>query len=187
MALRTLIVDNKSSIRRRVKEFLAAEPGISVVGEAGDGQEAVRKAREIRPDVVIMDVGMPGINGLAATQQITSEMPGLKVIMLTVYDLPEYAEAAMASGASGYVIKTSLFDDLMPAIERAMGGFAGSTPSGVQGPHAAGSVSLDDAQEQHAGLAGDVFEDMVIQTKVKIMRRAASNAIVRGTSETAGV
>ncbi len=113
---RTLIVDDDGSFRRRVKGLLASERDIEVIGEAGDGQEAILKARELEPDLVLMDVRMPGMNGVNATRQLKNEMPELKVLILTIFDLQEYREAAMASGASGYVIKKSLIEELMPAI-----------------------------------------------------------------------
>jgi len=164
MSVRVLIVDNKASIRVSVKELLTSEPGIDVVGEAADGHEAIRKARELKPDVVIMDVGMPGMNGLTATRHIKEEMPDLKVVMLTVYDLPEYAEAAMACGASGYVIKTALLDELVPAIARALGTIR------VEGEGEAKDQRRTRGLER---LSRDTFEDMVIQEKVKIVRGAA--------------
>jgi DNA-binding NarL/FixJ family response regulator len=114
--MRTLIVDDDALFRRRVKELLATQPDIEVIGEAADGREAVLKARELEPDLVLMDVRMPGTNGINATRQIKDEMPELKVIILTIYDLQEYREAAMASGAGGYVIKKSLIEELLPAI-----------------------------------------------------------------------
>ncbi len=117
--IRTLIVDDNASFRQCVKEFLASEPDIEVVGEAADGQEAILKARELKPDLVLMDVRMPGINGIGATRQLKDEMPELKVIVLTIFDLEEYREVAMASGANGYVIKKSLVQELLPAIRGA--------------------------------------------------------------------
>jgi two-component system NarL family response regulator len=116
--IRTLIVDDNDGFRQRLKEFLASEPDIEVVGEAADGQEAILKARELKPDLVLMDVRMPGINGISATRQLKEEMPELIVIVLTIFDLEEYREAAMASGASGYVVKKSLVEELVPAIRR---------------------------------------------------------------------
>jgi DNA-binding NarL/FixJ family response regulator len=115
---RTLIADDDASFRRRVKEFLASEPDIEIIGEAADGQEAILKARELEPDLVLMDVRMPGTNGINATRQIKDEMPELKVIILSIFDLDEYREAAMASGASSYVVKKCLIDELVPAIQR---------------------------------------------------------------------
>lgn len=119
-AIRILIVDDHADFRRRLMEFLASEPEIEVVGEAGEAQEAILKARELQPDLVLMDVRMPGINGISATRQLKDEMPQLKVIVLTILDLEEYREAAMASGASGYVIKKHLVQELLPAIRSAL-------------------------------------------------------------------
>ena len=118
--VRTLIVDDNASFRRRVKEFLASEPDIEVIGEAADGREAILKARALHPDLVLMDVRMPGTNGLDATRQLKEEMPELRVIILTIYELQEYREAALASGANGYVVKKSLIEELVPAIRGAM-------------------------------------------------------------------
>jgi len=117
--IRTLIVDDDASFRRRVKEFLTSEPDIEVIGEAADGQEAFLKTRELQPDLVLMDVRMPGVNGVDVTRQLKDEMPELSVIILTIFDMQEYREAAMASGASGYVVKKSLIEELVPAIRGA--------------------------------------------------------------------
>jgi DNA-binding NarL/FixJ family response regulator len=114
--IRTLIVDDDASFRRYVKETLASEPDIEIVGEAADGQEAILKARELEPDLVLMDVRMPGTNGINATRQLKDEIPEIKVIIVSIFDLEEYREAAMASGASGYVVKKSLVEELVPAI-----------------------------------------------------------------------
>jgi len=118
---RTLIVDDDGSFRRRIKELLATEPDIEVIGEAADGQEAILKARELKPDLVLMDVRMPGLNGINATRQLKDEMPEIKVIIVSIFDLQEYREAATASGASGYVIKKSLIEELLPAIRGVLG------------------------------------------------------------------
>ena len=125
MRIGTLIVDDDASFRGRAKELLASEPDIEIVGEAADGQEAILRAREVKPDLVLMDVRMPGMNGVDATRQLKAEMPELKVIMLTIFDVQEYREAAVASGASGYVIKKFLIEDLLPAIR---GAFASGAP-----------------------------------------------------------
>ena len=114
--IKTLIVDDDASFRRRVKEFLAAEPDIQVIGEAEDGDEAILKARELKPDLVLLDVRMPRMSGITAAQQLNGEMPGVKVIMLTVFDLPEYRETAIAIGANDYVVKKSLIAELLPTI-----------------------------------------------------------------------
>lgn len=116
---RMLIVDDDAGFRQRVKRFLASEPDMEVIGEAADGQEAILRARELKPDLILMDVRMPGMNGVDATRRLKAEMPELKVIILTIFDVQEYREAAMASGASDYVIKKSMIKDLVPAIRGA--------------------------------------------------------------------
>jgi DNA-binding NarL/FixJ family response regulator len=116
--IRTLVVDDNAGFRRHIKEFLAREPDIEIIGEAADGQEAILKARELKPDLVLMDVRMPGTNGIEATRQLKDEMPELKVVILSLFDLQEYREAAIASGASGYVVKKNLVQELLPAIRR---------------------------------------------------------------------
>ena len=113
---RTLVVDDNASFRQRVTELLAGEPDIEVIGEAAGGREAIRKARESRPDLVIMDLRMPGMNGLDATRELERGMPETCVIVLSQYDLEEYRKAAAASGASGYVVKRALLNALLPAI-----------------------------------------------------------------------
>jgi DNA-binding NarL/FixJ family response regulator len=117
-ATRVLIVDDNAGFRRRVREFLVAEPDIQVVGEAGDGWEAIQKAIELEPNVVLMDVRMAGMNGLEATRKLIVARPEVRIIILSRFDVQEYRDAAQISGASAYVVKNSLIDDLLPAIRR---------------------------------------------------------------------
>lgn len=126
--IRALIADDDAGFRQRVKELLASEPDIIIVGEAADGQEAIQKARELRPDLVLMDVRMPGLNGVNATHQLKEEMPEAKVIMLSVFDLPEYREAAIVSGASAYVVKKSVVEELVPTMREIWGRSQKSVP-----------------------------------------------------------
>lgn len=111
-----VIVDDDASFRRRIRDVLSAEPDMEIVGEAANGHEALRKARELKPNLITMDVRMPGMNGLEALRRLKDEMPETKIIVLTMYDLLEYREAAKASGASDYVVKRDLIDALIPAI-----------------------------------------------------------------------
>jgi DNA-binding NarL/FixJ family response regulator len=111
-----LIVDDDAVFRKRVRGLLASEPDVEIVGEAADGEEAILKARELEPSLVLMDLRMPGMNGLEAMQRIKDEAPDVSIIILTMFDLEEYKDAAMASGASGFVIKKALVEDLIPAI-----------------------------------------------------------------------
>jgi DNA-binding NarL/FixJ family response regulator len=116
--IKTLIVDDSRLFRERLKAFLAAHPEVEVVGEAGDGQAALSKARDLKPDIVLMDVKMGGTNGLDATGNMKRELPDIHVIILSRYDLAAYREAAQALGASAYVSKKDLVDMLLPAIRR---------------------------------------------------------------------
>ena len=117
--VKVLIVDNSVGFRQRIRELLASEPDIQVVGEAGDGREAVEKAIALAPDVALMDVRMAGMNGLEATRQITAARPEVRIVILSRFDLQEYRDAAQASGASAYVVKRLMMDNLLPAIREA--------------------------------------------------------------------
>jgi DNA-binding NarL/FixJ family response regulator len=113
---KVLIVDDDMRFRQRVKQLLACESAVEIIGEAGDGEEAILKAREYRPDLVLMDIRMPGMNGLESIRCLNAEMPDLKVIILTALDLQEYREAAIASGASGFVPKRNVRTELLPML-----------------------------------------------------------------------
>jgi DNA-binding NarL/FixJ family response regulator len=126
LIMHTLVVDDDVRLRRFVRRFLAAEPDIVVIGEAENAQEGIRQAKELKPDLVLMDVRMPGINGIDATRRLKIQVPGLKVIVVTELDLAEYKQAAVDSGADGYVIKRFLLDDLLPAIRKLIGSGSGN-------------------------------------------------------------
>jgi DNA-binding NarL/FixJ family response regulator len=126
-----------------------------------------------------MDVGMTPMNGIEATRQIKSEMPKVKVIMLTVYDIPEYTEASLAAGASGYVIKTALLDDLAPAIKRALGKPAKGKKKRSAEPKPEPAATSDEPDVSE-GLSHDTFEDMVTRAKVKIVRGVARDEFESG-------
>jgi DNA-binding NarL/FixJ family response regulator len=117
--MRTLIVDDDARFRRFVKGILSNEPDIVVVGEAADGQEAIIKAKELKPDLILMDVRMPNVNGLKATRQLKEKMPELKIIIVTLYDFEGYREAATAAGAVDYILKKTIHKKLISAIRDA--------------------------------------------------------------------
>jgi DNA-binding NarL/FixJ family response regulator len=113
---RTLIVDDNARLRRCIRDLLVSAPDVKVVGEAVSGPDGLVKARDLDPDLVLMDVRMQGSSGLETTVQLKREMPHVRVIILTSYDLPEYREAAQSSGASGCVVKRDLPEALLPTI-----------------------------------------------------------------------
>ncbi len=131
--IRTLIVDDQSMIRVGIRAILQAQADIEVVGEAGNGQLGVERSRSLRPDVVLMDVRMPVLDGLAATRALLgpdragSHTP--RVLMLTTFDLDDYIYAALRAGASGFLLKDSEPDDLIRAVRVVAGGEALLAPS----------------------------------------------------------
>ncbi len=103
--IRVLLADDQALVRAGFRMILKAEPGIEVAGEAGDGAEAVRLARELSPDVVLMDVRMPVMDGIEATHRIVDGDDAPRVLVLTTFDLDEYVYEALRAGASGFLLK----------------------------------------------------------------------------------
>jgi DNA-binding NarL/FixJ family response regulator len=131
-AIRCLIADDQAMVREGFAAMLAAEPGIMVAGQAIDGADAVRQARRLDPDVVLMDVRMPAMDGLEAARQIltTAADPGRpRVLMLTTFDLDEYVYQALRAGASGFVLKDATTAELIHAVKVVAGGDALLAPS----------------------------------------------------------
>jgi DNA-binding NarL/FixJ family response regulator len=128
---RVLVVDDQFLIRAGLVGLLDAAPGFEVVGEAADGDEAVRLAAETRPDVVLMDIRMPGTDGIRATERILAEAaePAPRVLVLTTFDLDEYVYGALRAGASGFLLKDSGPERLLAAVAAVGGGDALFAPS----------------------------------------------------------
>ena len=122
--IRLLIVDDQALVRMGFRMLLDAEPGISVVGEASDGEEALALAAELAPDVVLMDVRMPGLDGIATTRRLLDVSPRSRVIILTTFDLDEYAFGGLRAGASGFLVKDTRPDELLAAVRAVAGGEA---------------------------------------------------------------
>jgi DNA-binding NarL/FixJ family response regulator len=115
--LRILIADDHELIRRGVRTLLEAEPGWKVVAEASDGQEALEKAKETKPEIVVLDIGMPRLSGLEAARRLRRTLPQIKVLMLTMHDSERLAWEVLNAGALGYVTKSDTARDLIIAIE----------------------------------------------------------------------
>lgn len=124
-----LLADDHRILREGIRSLLEKEPDIEVVAEASEGGEAVAKAQQLSPDLVLMDITMPGMNGLEATRQIKALKPGVKVLILTMHESNQYISQFLRSGASGYVLKDTAAQELVGAIRAVNQGDAFLYPS----------------------------------------------------------
>ncbi|HZM69523.1 MAG TPA: response regulator transcription factor [Candidatus Cryosericum sp.] len=115
--LRLIIADDHEVVRRGVRALLESQAGWSVLEEAGDGREAVEQAKRLRPDVVVLDISMPGLNGFEATRQIRKVSPDSEVLILTMHDSEQVVRDVLLAGARGYVLKSDVGRDLVAAVE----------------------------------------------------------------------
>ncbi|KOV90072.1 response regulator transcription factor [Nocardia sp. NRRL S-836] len=128
MTIRVLIADDEALLRMAFSMILEAQPDLEPVGEAEDGAAAIRLATDLRPDVVLMDVRMPGTDGIDATRQIVRSCPRTRVLILTTFDLDEYAFAGLKAGASGFLLKNTRPEELLTAIRTVAAGDAVVSP-----------------------------------------------------------
>ena len=119
---RVLLVEDHVVVRQGIKALFADEPDLEIVGEADDGREALQRVSELRPDVVLMDISMPGLNGIEATRQIRQSYPDVKVVVLSMHSNEEYVFQVLRAGASGYVLKQSDSSEVLTAIRAAIAG-----------------------------------------------------------------
>ena len=130
--VRVAIVDDQGMVRSGFRSLISAEPDLEVVAEAADGEAGVAAVRRTRPDVALMDIRMPVLDGVAATRRIVAAVPGCRVLVLTTYDLDEYLFAALRAGASGFLLKDAPADDLLGAIRTVARGDGMLAPSATR-------------------------------------------------------
>jgi len=116
------IADDNTDFRDRVRAIIEKEKDFCIVGDVSDANHIIKEVKDSKADIVLLDVSMPGMNGLEAARALTDKISGLKIIMVSVYDIEEYKEAALASGAFGYLVKKDIVNKLIPIIREAVTG-----------------------------------------------------------------
>ena len=191
--IRVLLADDQVLVRAGFRALLDAQDDIEVVGEAGDGDQAVRLTRELAPDIVLMDIRMPGTDGLAATRQIAADgqLASVRVVILTTFELDEYVFEAVRSGASGFLVKDTEPDELVQAIRVVAGGDALLSPSVTRrliGEFAArakeprrpgGLAELTDREQEVLALVGDGLSNGEIAKRLYVSPATAKTHVSR--------
>jgi DNA-binding NarL/FixJ family response regulator len=165
--IRVLIADDHAILREGLKALLTLADDIEVVGEAVDGQQAIERSAALRPDVVLMDVSMPGLGGLEATLEIKKAQPDVKVLVLTQYEDPEYVRRFLKAGVSGYVLKRSAGSEL-PASIRAV-----SRGGLVLDPEIAKAALAEPAQGSKGGTRGGSRYDALTDREKQVLKLVA--------------
>ena len=127
-SLRVVLADDHVMVRQGIRQFLEEEADIAVIAEAADGQEALKLVAEHRPDLVVLDVQMPGMTGVEATRQIRSRFPGVRILILTAYDDDPYVFALLRAGADGYILKSAPAEELVRAVRSVAAGQTALSP-----------------------------------------------------------
>jgi len=195
MTISVVVADDQALVRVGFCGIIAATPGLSVVGEAANGAEAVAVARAAKPDVVLMDVRMPVLDGIEATRQITAspQLADVRVIILTTFDLDEYVFAALRAGASGFLLKDTLPADLLTAIRVVAAGEAllapsvtrrlisefARTPAPARGPAGAAAGTMAPASVPQSALAPpatatDRVAQLLTERECEVLRLVAT-------------
>jgi len=183
--IRCLIADDQAMVREGFAAMLAAEPGIKVAGQAIDGADAVRQARRLNPDVVLMDVRMPVMDGLEAARQILTarESQPPRVLMLTTFDLDEYVYEALRAGASGFLLKDATTAELIHAVQVVAAGDALLAPSVTR------RLIADFTREPHAQTRSPVALDVLTSRETEVLTligHGMSNAEISDALSIAG-
>jgi DNA-binding NarL/FixJ family response regulator len=190
--LRVFLADDHAVVREGLKALVNAQPGMAVVGEAADGLDACERVPESRPDVVVMDVSMPGLSGSQATERLRRECPQVKVLALTVHEDKGYIRQLLAAGAAGYVLKRSAAEELIHAIRVVAGGgvyldptMAGKVvggfvrrPAGEGAPKGVGELSEREAEVARLTAAG--YSNKEIASRLELSVKTVETYRARG-------
>ena len=191
--IRVLLADDQTLVRAGFRALLDAQGDIEVAGEVSDGEQAVRLARQVVPDVVLMDIRMPGTDGLAATRQIAADqrLAGVRVVILTTFELDEYVFEAIRSGAAGFLVKDADPDELVQAVRVVAGGAALLSPgvtrrlisefaSRAKPPQPAGLLSeLTDREREVLALVAEGLSNAEIAARLFVSPATAKTHVSR--------
>ncbi len=169
--IRVLVVDDHQVVRRGLAALLATDRGIAVVGEAGSGEEAVRVAAAAHPDVVLLDLMMPGMNGVEATPRIKTAAPGAAILMLTSYTDADLIAPALAAGALGYLLKTASTDEVLAAIRQVAAGRRVMDPAAETALSQYAGVDLTLREREVLNLVADGLSNAEIAERLTITVR----------------
>ena len=195
--IRVLLADDQALVRAGFRSLLDAAEGIEVVGEASDGEEAIRLAYELTPDVALMDIRMPGLDGLAATRAIVEDdrLADVRIVILTTFGLDEYVFEAIRSGASGFLVKDTEPDELIQAVRVVAAGEALLSPSvtkrllaefatrAKEPPPAGGLDELTDREREIVALVGEGLTNQEIAERLFLSPATAKTHVSRAMSK----
>lgn len=191
MVIRLLIVDDQALVRGALGALLELEPDITVVGYAADGEEAVAEAARLQPDVCLMDIQMPGLDGIEATRSIRAAGGNTRVLIVTTFARPGYVRAALDAGAGGFVVKDAAPEHLSEAVRKVHAGMHVVDPALAESSLFDGANPLNDREQQILRLAGEGLSAASIAAEVFLsagtVRNHLSSAIGKtGASNRAG-
>jgi two-component system response regulator DesR len=183
-AIRLLIADDQALVRGALGALLELEPDLTVCGMASDGAEALRLAEELRPDVCLMDIQMPGVDGVEATRRIRAVSPRTRVLIVTTFARPGYLRAALDAGASGFIVKDTPAEQLAEAVRRVQAGLRVVDPALAEESLFEGANPLSDRERQVLRLAADGRSAAAIATEVFLSAGTVRNHLSAAIGKT---